>query len=160
MEVILFLVGLGVAIDMAASGEQVDFYEAVESSLFVAEDQTPTGKYTTATEVRMILPHTQAQWIALRPWEGQELLYFTNLLAWRCGLHQVSYAINGGDYQVLEMEPCYVDEAAPNALKMDGGVLPYVTLSADQAQTVDVRILYDDLEEFEAQYDRASIMIQ
>ena len=63
----------------------------------------------------------------MREWEGQDLIYFTNLLAWRCGVDSVAYGVNGAAAETaLAMEPCYEAEAQPNALKMDGGILPYV----------------------------------
>jgi hypothetical protein len=131
---------------------------SIDTSMFVAEDQTPTGKFTTAGEIQMILPAMKAQWVAVRPYEGQDLLYFTNLLAWRCGLHQITYSINGGPMEVLEMEPCYEDEAAPGALKMET-ILPYITLPLDSVQSVQVHILMDDMSEDIGDYERASIQI-
>ena len=84
---------------------------------FEAEDQTPSGKFLTAGETRMILDATKPNWIAVREWEGQDWVYFTQVLSWRCGLHQISYAVNGGDMQVFPMPDCYADEATPNAIK-------------------------------------------
>ena len=132
---------------------------AANAQSFEAEDQTPSGKFTTATEVKQILDMTKAQWIAVRPWEGQDLLYFTNLLSWRCGTHEIRYAVNGGAMQVLQMEPCYEAEGAPNALKMDGGILPYVAFPENSIVTIEVQVLYDDLTEGGEKYDRAAVQI-
>jgi len=126
---------------------------------FVAESQDATGQFTTATEIKAILPYTKAQWIAVRPYEGQDLLYFTNLLAWRCGMHQIRFGVNGGDKQVLAMEPCYLDEAAPNALKIDGDILPYVTFPIESIETIELELLYDDLSKESAEYERAAVQI-
>jgi len=126
---------------------------------FAAEPQDPSGKFLTATEIKQILPHTKNSWIAVRPYDGQDLLYFTNLLAWRCGLHQISFAINGGALQPLITEPCYADEAAPNALKMDTGVLPYVAFGPDTIKTIQLHLLYDDMSEETARFDRQSVQI-
>jgi hypothetical protein len=125
---------------------------------FAAEDQTASGRMTTAGEVRPILSATRGSWVAVREWEGNDLLYFTNLLAWRCGLHQITYSVNGGPAEVLTAEPCYVDEGAPNALKVEG-ILPYVTLPLQSVQSVTVNVLYDDLSTDSADYTRDLIRI-
>lgn len=160
MELILLLMIAGVGLAMSVGPKGHDAQSAAPASTFVTEDQSPSGKFTTAGEVRPILDMTQAQWIAVRPWDGQDLLYFTNLLAWRCGTHEIRYSVNGGDLQVLETEPCYADDPAPNALKMDGGILPYVTLDANSVVTVEVEILFDDLSRASAAYERATIEIK
>lgn len=126
---------------------------------YKAEPQDATGKFLTATEVKQILPHTKAQWIAVRPYDGQDLLYFTNLLSWRCGLHEIQFAVNGAPMRVLEMEPCYAEEGAPNALKMEGGILPFVGMPLDSIQTIELEILYDDMSREAASFDRASVQI-
>jgi hypothetical protein len=110
----------------------------------VAEEQVATGKFTTALEVRPILEMTKAQWVAVRDYDGKDLLYFTNLLAWRCGLVAVSFTINDGPEEMLMMEPCYDDEATPNALKMET-VLPYLEFPAGHIETVSVTATFDDL---------------
>ncbi len=115
--------------------------------------------FTTAAEVRPIVGAIKAQWIAVRPWDGKDLLYFTNLLSWRCGLEKIEYIVNDADSVELVTEPCYEDEGAPNALKVED-VLPYVTFAADSVQTVNVTITYDDGETFSVDYERATIQIQ
>ena len=115
--------------------------------------------FTTAAEVKPILTATKPNWIALRPYDGQDLLYFTNLLAWRCGVETVTYGVNGAPPDTpLTMEPCHDGEAAPNALKMDQGVLPYVTLPLDSVQSVSVLVTYDDGTAEPAEYLRAAVL--
>jgi hypothetical protein len=125
---------------------------------YAAEDQTPAGRFTTAAEVKQILTATRPNWIALRDYGGQDLLYFTQLLSWRCGLHEIRYAINGGAPQVFPAEPCYSDTASPNAIRAEAQQ-PYLALEAGSVETVEIELLYDDLTTDSASFDRAAILM-
>ncbi|WP_259779127.1 hypothetical protein [Aliiroseovarius crassostreae] len=114
--------------------------------------------FTTAAEVRPILDATQANWVALREYDGQDLLYFTHLLAWRCGLEQVQFSVNGGDVQVFELEPCYMDEAQPNAIKATDS-LPFLNFPLSSVEQVDVTLTYDDGATASGSYARANILM-
>lgn len=114
--------------------------------------------FTTAAEVKMILDATKPQWIAVREWEGQDLIYFTNLLSWRCGLTSVSFSVNGEPAEALVMEPCYEDTATPNALQATD-ILPYVTRPLGSVQTVTVSVTYDDDTPDEASYERKAVLM-
>lgn len=114
---------------------------------------------TTAADVKPILQATKPQWIAVREYDGQDLLYFTNLLAWRCGVNEVRYGVNGAaPAEVLAMEPCYEGEAAPNALKMPEGSTLYITLPLGSVQTVTVDVQFDDGTAETGQYDRTAVL--
>lgn len=115
-------------------------------------------QFTTAEEVRPMLDHTRARWIAVREFDGQDLLYFTNLLAWRCGLDAIHYSVNGGPERAWDGEPCYDGEAVPNAQK-DPDKLPYVGFPLGSVQNVTVRIEYDDGASDSQSYERAGILI-
>lgn len=117
------------------------------------------ANFTTAVEVKPILQATKASWVAVRLYEGRDLLYFTNLLAWRCGVSKIEYAVNGGDMTTFEPEPCYLDEAQPNAMKVDTLDSILVPFDASSVETVDVRLTFDDDTVEEASYVRASIQI-
>jgi hypothetical protein len=125
---------------------------------FQAEDQTPSGKFTTAAEVKMILTATKPQWVAVRLYEGQDIVYFTQLLSWRCGLHQIKFSINGGPMQIYGMPPCHPELAAPNSL-MGDEALPIMGLSPNSVQSLAVEILYDDLSTDSASYQRGQVLI-
>ncbi len=114
--------------------------------------------FTTADEVRPILDATKDSWVAVREYEGQDLLYFTHLLAWRCGLEQINYSLNGGGEARFDAEPCYEGEPQPNAIKVEDK-LPYVAFDLKSIDLVSVRLVYDDGTEAMTSYERAQIMM-
>ena len=125
---------------------------------FEPEEQVATGRFLTALEVRPILSATRASWVAVREFDGQDLLYFTQILSWRCGLHEIRFAVNGGAEEVFPAEPCYVDTNAPNAIRAED-VLPYLTYPPGSVAQVDVRLIYDDGTEATATFERRSILM-
>lgn len=127
---------------------------------FIPEDQTPSGKFTTATEIKPILTATKGSWIALREWDGRDLIYFTHLESWRCGLHAVWFGVNGAPPTTrYELAPCNLDAPAPNALPSDGGHLPYLRMPLQSVQQVDIRILYDDGTEDTGSFLRKNVLL-
>ena len=126
----------------------------------IAEDQTPTGLFTTAFEVKPILNMTQGSWVAVRNYEGQDLLYFAHLLAWRCGLWGVQYGINdNAPTNPLDLEPCYADAPTPNALNDIETYLPYISLPENSIETVTILLEFDDGTTQTVTFDRAAIQI-
>lgn len=137
-------------------------FRPIAAGLMAATFALPASaqNFTTAAEVKPILSATKGQWIAVREWEGQDLIYFTNLLAWRCGVESVAWGVNGGPAdRALAMEPCYEGEAAPNALKIDQGVLPYVAEALGSVQGVTVTVTFDDGTTETADYERAAVLM-
>jgi hypothetical protein len=114
-------------------------------------------QFTTAAEVRPMLDATRARWISVREYDGKDLLYFTNLLAWRCGLDSIHYSVNGGGEEAWRGEPCYDGEAVPNAQKA-ADKLPYVAFPLGSIENVTVRLQYDDGSSDTANYPRAAIL--
>ncbi len=127
-------------------------------ALLLAASPVAAQNFTTAAEVKPIVGAIKGQWIAVRLWDGQDLLYFTNLLSWRCGLDKIEYAVNGGETQPYAAEPCYEGEAAPNALKVED-ILPYLTFDPNSIKTIDVTVTYDDGTQDSASYARAAVQI-
>lgn len=131
--------------------------------LLVAMVASPTVAlaegFTTAAEVRPILEATKASWVAVREYDGNDLVYFTQALSWRCGLEAIRYGINGAPAEtVLEMEPCHTDTAQPNALTMESGTI-YLTLPLQSVESVAVQLVLDDGTVIDAKFDRKSVLM-
>lgn len=112
--------------------------------MLVAEPQEATGRFTTATEVRPILTATRGNWVSVREYDGQDLVYVTHLWAWRCGLVQLKLGINGAAPQLWPLPACHTDTAQPNGI-LDTDGLPYRSFNLQSVDTVTVEITYDDL---------------
>ncbi|NUB44020.1 hypothetical protein GEU84_006485 [Fertoebacter nigrum] len=115
--------------------------------------------FTTAAEVKPILAATKGSWVAIREYEGNDLLYFTHLESWRCGLSEIRFSVNSGAAaKVWETEPCHEGTAQPNAMTLEGH-LPYVVLPLGMVQSVSVVVVFDDGTEDRADLERAAVLI-
>ena len=123
-----------------------------------AEPQTPTGKFTTAGEVKPILTATKANWIAVREYGGNDLLYVTHLWAWRCGLGGMAVSVNGGPFEQMQLPACHTEYATPNAV-LEGDGLPYIPFPSGHITQVVVQLIYDDLSRDSASFERAQVLI-
>lgn len=145
--------------DTTAAASAATAQAPAASPSFTVEDQTPSGRFLTAGEVRPILDATRNNWISVREFNGQDLVYVTHLLAWRCGLHQIEWQINEGPWQVWPMAQCYIDEPAPAAIKPEDPE-PYVGYALGSVQSVGIRLLYDDMGEDQALFGRNGMEIK
>ncbi|UWQ80376.1 hypothetical protein K3725_05050 [Leisingera sp. S132] len=116
---------------------------AVQTAL-TAEPQEATGRFTTALEVKPILAATQANWIHVREFDGQDLLYVTHLWSWRCGLAQVKLGVNGEAPEIWPLPDCHLEEGFPNMIKEEDG-LPYRGYPLGSIEQIAVEVTYDDL---------------
>jgi len=124
----------------------------------VAEPQTPTGKFTTATEVKPILNATKANWVAVREWDGQDLIYVTHIWSWRCGLAELRIGVNGAAPEVWPLPECHMEMPMPSVmLEQDG--LPYREFPLASVQQIEVQITYDDLSTDVSTFARAAVLM-
>lgn len=131
---------------------------AASAPALVAEPQVPTGKFTTATEVKPIMSATKANWIAVREYAGQDYLYVTQIWSWRCGMVQLRIGINGGPLEVWPLPSCHEDQAMPNAI-VEGDGNPMRAFPPGSVNTVQVEITYDDLSTETARFSRTSVLM-
>jgi hypothetical protein len=139
-----------------ADGPQIDL--AVIPDGLVVEPQTPTGKFTTATEVKPILTATKGNWVALRDYGGNDLVYVTHLWAWRCGLSAMALSINDGPMKDVPLPACHLEYASANAI-LEGDGLPYLTYAQGSVERITVQIIYDDLTQDIATFSANQIRI-
>lgn len=124
------------------------------------EPQIPTGQFTTAVEVKPILGMTRQNWVAIRRYDGNDLVYFTHLLSWRCGLWDIRYSVNGdAEFRALTMEPCHTGTAQPNAMTDVANFLPYITLPDESVESVHVEITFDDGTTDFAVFERQDVLM-
>lgn len=125
---------------------------------YVAETDPPAGRFTTAAEVRPILGATRANWVALRVFQGQDLVYVTQVFAWRCGLAGLRFGINGGALQDWPLPECHKDGVTPNAL-LDGDGPPYRAFLEGTVDTIHIELIYDDLGREAATFTRDAVLM-
>ena len=99
--------------------------------------------FTTAAEVKPILAATKANWISVREFQGQDLLYVTHLWSWRCGLSGIRLSINGAAPENWPLPPCHEDQPAPNAILEEDG-MPYKSYPLQSIEQVSIDLFYDD----------------
>ncbi|BBU55547.1 hypothetical protein KU6B_18120 [Mameliella alba] len=124
---------------------------------YVAEQQVPSGKFTTAVEVKPILNATRSNWIAVREFNGQDLVYVTHLWSWRCGLVAIHIGINGAQPEPWPLPACNEDSPAPNAMPADE--LPYRAFALNSVEEMTVELIYDDLSIDRATFNRTGALI-
>lgn len=123
----------------------------------VAEPQTPTGRFTTALEVKPILNATRATWIFVREYDGKDLMYVTNLWSWRCGLLEMRVGINGNPPEIWPLPPCRLDQQSPAAILDEDG-LSFAEFPLGSLALIEVQITYDDLTTDSAKFNRNGML--
>jgi len=112
-----------------------------------------------AAQIRPILDATKNNWVAVREWGGQDLVYFTHLLTWRCGLTKIQYSINS---MAADMNwpfvPC--DETSSNPMALPDDQKIYGNFALNSVQSITVKITYDDGAQDTVTFQRAAIQIQ
>ena len=114
------------------------------------------AQFSTAAEVKPILQMTRGNWIAVREFNGQDLLYFSHLEVYRCGLQQIRYVINDGKPEVWETEPCEGDQTFS---EIGPDRLPYAVFPPGSIQTVRIELTYDDGTVETVTFDRDGVAI-
>lgn len=87
-----------------------------------------------------ILAMTQGNWVHFRDYNGRQLIYFTHLEAYRCGIAVVRYSINTDALdKVWPLQPC--DPNKPHNITT---TKPYLSLPPGAARSITVQLSYHD----------------
>lgn len=107
--------------------------------VYAAPQPTASAQGLRGQEKR-ILDLTKANWVHFRDFNGRQLIYFTHLEVYRCGILQVRYSLNRGPLdRIYELQPC--DETRPNEVTTDR---PYLSLPLGTADSISVQITFED----------------
>ena len=91
-------------------------------------------------QMKQILNMTQNNWVSFRDFNGKQLIYFTHLESYTCGIKEVRYSINSDDLdKVWELQPC--DSKNPMAVTKD---IIYLTMPLDTAKSIAVQVTFID----------------
>jgi hypothetical protein len=83
---------------------------------------------------------TQNNWVSFRDFNGKQLIYFTHLESYTCGIKEVRYNINSDKLdKVWELQPC--DTKNPMAVTKD---VIYLTMSLGTAKSIAVQVVFTD----------------
>ena len=134
-------------------------FTGILTALFFTLPMTAQAQMVDAAQIRPILDATKKSWVAVREWEGRDLIYFTHLLTWRCGLDKIEYSVNStAADQNWAFFPC--DETSSNPMALAPGQKIYTGFDLNSVQTVTVKITYDDGGQDTVTFKRAAIQIQ
>ncbi len=93
-----------------------------------------------AGQEQKLLDLTRGSWAYFRNFNGRQLIYFTHLEVYRCGITQVRYSLNGDALdREWKLQPC--DPAKPNQVTTDK---VYISLPLKTAQSISVRLTFKD----------------
>ena len=126
------------------------------SAVFMAVAPLPiAAQFNSSAEVKPLLPMIIPQWVGLREYDGQDLLYFTLLEVYRCGLDQIRYRINGEEPRIWVTEPC---EGDATFSEIGEDRLPYTEFPLRSVNEVIIELIFDDGTMQTEIYPRASIL--
>lgn len=128
-----------------SSGDAVNGADSFDLTGLEPDDQTPTGKFTTAAEVGPILEMTKGNWAAVREYDGKDLVYFSHIFSWRCGLKGAKYSINDAPLQDLPMPECHMKYQQPNSILNDEALMTFHSHELGSIKSVRIDVLLDNL---------------
>lgn len=97
------------------------------------------GQSSLAGQEKRILAMTEDSWIHFRDYNGRQLVYFTHLEAYKCGIAAVHYSLNSEALdRNWKLQSC--DPNAPHEVRN----LPYLSLPLGSANMIAVQLTFND----------------
>ena len=91
-------------------------------------------------QMKQILNMTQNNWVSFRDFNGKQLIYFTHLESYTCGIKEVYYSINSDKLdKVWELQSC--NPKNPMAVTKD---IIYLTMPLGTAKSIAVQVTFAD----------------
>jgi len=91
-------------------------------------------------QMKQILNMTKNSWVSYRDFNGKQLIYFTHLESYRCGIKSVKYSINSEALdQEWVLQPC--DPKNPMAVTTEK---PYISLDLKTAHSIAIQLTFID----------------
>ena len=145
--------------DDVSRGEAANGADSFDLTGLESEDQTATGKFTTAAEVGPILEVTKSNWAAVREYDGKDLVYFSHIFSWRCGLKGAKYSVNDAPMQDLPMPDCHMKFQQPNSTLNDEALMTFHSHELGSIKSVRIDLMFDNLATQSTTLLREHIMI-
>lgn len=101
-----------------------------------AQSRVPTVPF-----VKKVLISTKGRWISFRNYSGQQLIYFTHLLSWKCGISELHYSINGRALDQRWAVP-HCNPLVP--YNIDPKTKTHLTLPLGGAKSLSVQVIFKD----------------
>ena len=90
--------------------------------------------------MKQILNMTQSNCVSFRDFNGKQLIYFTHLESYTCGIKEVRYSINSDELdKVWELQPCDTEKSM--AVTKD---ILYLTMPLGTAKSIAVQVTFAD----------------
>ncbi len=87
-----------------------------------------------------LLDLTRGSWAYFRDYNGRQLIYFTHLEVYRCGIARAQYSLNNDSLdKEWKLQPC--DLKKPNEITTDK---VYISLPLKTANSIAVRLTFKD----------------
>ena len=91
-------------------------------------------------QMKKILNMTKNSWVSFRDFNGKQMIYFSHLEAYTCGIKEVQYSINTDELDKRwELQPCKTTH--PNTIRKD---IIYLTMPLNTAKSIAVQVTFTD----------------
>ncbi len=100
----------------------------------------PTSAQGLLGQEPKVLDMTRGSWAYFRDYNGRQLIYFTHLEAYKCGISSVSYSLNSDALdKIWKLQSC--DLKNPHNVTTDK---PYISLPLGTAKSITVQLTFND----------------